>query len=208
MNFKKRIAIVESDKVYLDSYTHIVNNSERYVVVGSYLFAEDLLKEVIQKKIEIVLMSVDLLGLDGVKATEMIKEKYPHVDIIIVTSYEETDYVINSLKAGASGYIEKSSNFIEIISALDQLVKGGAPISPKIAKTVIQYFHLNINSPLSNREKEVLSLMAEGKPYTRISEVLLISPETVRTHIRNIYVKLQVSNKSEAIKIGMDNKYF
>jgi len=208
MNFKRRIAIVESDKVFLDSYTHIVNSSEKYIVVGSYLFAEDLLKEVIQKKIEIVLMSIDLLGLDGVKATEMIKEKYPHVDIIIVTSYEETDFVINSLKAGASGYIERSSNFFEIISALDQLAKGGAPISPKIAKIVIHYFHLNVNSPLSNREKEVLTQMAEGKTYTQISDVLFISPETVRTHIRNIYVKLQVSNKSEAIKIGMDNKYF
>jgi len=108
MNFKRRIAIVESDKVFLESYTHIVNDSEKYVVVGSYLFAEDLLKEVIQKKIEIVLMNIDLLGLDGIKATEMIKEKYPHVDIIIVTSYEETDFVINSLKAGASGYIGRS----------------------------------------------------------------------------------------------------
>jgi DNA-binding NarL/FixJ family response regulator len=208
MNFKRRIAIVESDKVFLDSYTHIVNNSEKYVVVGSYLFAEDLIKEVIQKKIEIILMGIDLLGLDGVKATEMIKEKYPHVDIIIVTAYEDTDFVINSLKAGASGYIEKSSNFIEIISALDQLARGGAPISPRIAKTVIHYFHLNVNSPLSNREKEVLTRMAEGKTYTQISDTLFISPETVRTHIRNIYVKLQVSNKSEAIRIGMDNKYF
>jgi DNA-binding NarL/FixJ family response regulator len=208
MNFKRRIAIVESDKVFLESYTHIVNNSEKYIVVGSYLFAEDLFKEVIQKKIEIVLMNIDLLGLDGVKATEMIKEKYPHVDIIIVTSCEETDFVINSLKAGASGYIEKSSNFMDIISALDQLAKGGAPISPKIAKIVIHYFHLNVNSPLSCREKEVLTLMAGGKTYTQISDVLFISPETVRTHIRNIYVKLQVSNKSEAIKIGLDNKYF
>ena len=208
MNFKRRIAIVESDKIFLESYTHIVNNSEKYIVVGSYLFAEDLLKEVIQKKVEIILMNIDLLGLDGVRVTEMIKEKYPHVEIIIVTSCEETDFVINSLKAGASGYIEKSSNFIEIISALDQLAKGGAPISSKIAKIVIHYFHLNANSPLSCREKEVLTLMAEGKTYTQISNVLFISPETVRTHMRNMYVKLQVSNKSEAIRIGMDNKYF
>jgi len=208
MNFKRRIAIVESDKVFLDSYTHILNSSEKYVVVGSYFFAEDLLKEVIQKKVEVVLMNIDLLGIDGVKATETIKERYPHVEVIIVTACEETDFVINSLKAGASGYIEKSSDCIGIISALDQLAKGGAPISPKIAKIVIQYFHLNVNSPLSCREKEVLTLMAEGKTYTQISGVLFISPETVRTHIRNLYAKLQVSNKSEAIKIGMDNKYF
>jgi len=208
MNFKRRIAIVESDQIFLESYTHIVNNSDKYIVVGSYLFAEDLLKEVIQKKVEIILMNIDLLGLDGVRVTEMIKEKYPHVEIIIVTACEETDFVINSLKAGASGYIEKSANFIEIISALDQLSKGGAPISPKIAKIVIHHFHLNANSPLSCREKEVLTLMAEGKTYTQISNVLFISPETVRTHMRNMYVKLQVSNKSEAIRIGMDNKYF
>ncbi len=207
MTFKKRVAIVEDDKILLESYTHIVNSSDKFVVVGSYSSAEDALTEMIRKKVEIVLMDIELPNLNGVKATEIIKEKYPHVEVVMVTIYEDNELVFDALKAGASGYITKSANYIELLTALDEIAKGGAPMSTKIAKMVIHNFHLNVNSPLTNREKEVLQLMAEGNTYTQISDVLFISRETVRTHIRNIYGKLQVNNKSEAIKIATDNKY-
>src|SRR5205807_1198061 len=97
---------------------------------------------------------------------------------------------------------------LEIINALNEIINGGAPIHPKIVKTLIRQFHVNANSPLSKREKEVLSLMSTGKSYTELAEVLFVSPKTARTHIRNIYSKLQVSSKSEAIKIALDNRYF
>jgi len=207
MNFKKRVAIVEDDKILLESYTHIVNSSDKFIVVGSYSNAEDVLNEVVRKKIEIILMDIELPDLNGVKATGIIKEKYPHIEVIIVTIYEDDELVFNALKAGASGYITKSANYLELLSALEEIGRGGAPMSTKIAKMVIQNFHLNASSPLTGREKEVLQLMAEGNTYTQISDKLFISRETVRSHIRNIYSKLQVSCKSEAIKIATHNKY-
>ncbi len=207
MNFKKRVIIIEDDKILLESYTHIVNSSDKFIVVGSYSNAEDALKEIVRKKAEIVLMDIELPNLNGVKATGIIKEKYPHIEIVMVTIYEDNELVFNALKAGASGYITKSANHIELLAALDEIAKGGAPMSTKIAKMVIHNFHINTNSPLTPREKEVLQLMAEGNTYSQISEALFISKETARSHIRNIYTKLQVSSKSEAIKIANDKKY-
>jgi DNA-binding NarL/FixJ family response regulator len=205
--FKKRVAIVENDRILLDSFTYIVNTSEKFTVVGSYDTTEELIAELPRKKVEIVLMDIELPGMDGIEATAIIKEKYPHVEVLMVTVHEDNELVFNALKAGASGYITKSANYLEILTALEEIVRGGAPMSTKIARMVIHNFHMNPNSPLTSREKEVLQLIAEGKTYTQISDVLFISRETAKTHIRNIYSKLQVSKKSDAIEIANKNRY-
>jgi DNA-binding NarL/FixJ family response regulator len=207
MTLKKRVAIVEDDKILLESYTHIVNSSDKFIVAGSYSSAEEVLSQLVRKRAEIVLMDIELPDQNGIRATEIIKEKYPHIEVVMVTIYEDNELVFNALRAGASGYITKSANYIELLTALDEIAKGGAPMSTKIAKMVIHNFHLNANSPLTGREKDVLQLMAEGNTYTQISDTLFISRETSRTHIRNIYRKLQVSSKSEALKIATINKY-
>jgi DNA-binding NarL/FixJ family response regulator len=207
ITFKKRVAIVENDKILLDSFTYIVNSSEKFTVVGSYDTTEELIAELPRKKVEIVLMDIELPGMDGIEATGIIKEKYPHVEVLMVTVHEDNELVFNALKAGASGYITKSANYLEILTALEEIVRGGAPMSTKIARMVIHNFHMNPNSPLTSREKEVLQLIAEGKTYTQISDVLFISRETAKTHIRNIYSKLQVSKKSDAIEIANKNRY-
>jgi|SRR6267154_601722 len=207
ITFKKRVAIVENDRILLDSFTYIVNSSEKFIVVGSYDSAEEVIAELARKKIEIVLMDIELPGMNGIDATEMIKEKYPHIEVLMVTVHEDNELVFNALRAGASGYITKSANYLEILSALEEIIKGGAPMSTKIARMVIHNFHMNPNSPLTSREKEVLQLIAEGKTYTQISDVLFISRETAKTHIRNIYSKLQVSKKSDAIEIANKNRY-
>jgi len=205
--FKKRVVIIEDDNVLLDSFTHIVNSGDRFVAVGSYATAEDALADIARKKAEIVLMDIELPGMNGVEATAIIKEKYPHIEVVMVTVYEDSELVFNALKAGASGYITKSSNYLELLSALDEIVKGGSPMSTKIARMVTHIFHLNPDSPLTAREKEVLKMIAEGKTYTQISDALFISRETSKTHIRNIYAKLQVNKKSEAIEIASKNRY-
>ncbi len=207
ITFKKRVAIVENDKILLDSFTYIVNSSEKFIVVGSYDSAEEVVADLARKKIEIVLMDIELPGMNGIDATEMIKEKYPHIDVLMVTVHEDNELVFNALRAGASGYITKSANYLEILSALEEIIKGGAPMSTKIARMVIHNFHMNPNSPLTSRDKEVLQLIAEGKTYTQISDVLFISRETAKTHIRNIYSKLQVNKKSDAIEIANKNRY-
>jgi DNA-binding NarL/FixJ family response regulator len=117
----------------------------------------------------------------------------------MVTVYEDNEIVFEALKAGASGYITKKSNYTQLISGLEEIVIGGAPMSGQIAKMVIENFHTNPNSPLTKREKEVLQMVASGKTFTQIAEELFIARETTKTHVRNIYSKLQVKCRAEAI---------
>ena len=197
--FKKRVMIVEDDQEIRNSFTLIVNSSQKFMVVNAYGTAEDAIANLNRDKPEIVLMDIELPGVNGIHGTKVIKDKSPHTDIIMVSVYEDSELVFEALKAGASGYITKSANYMELLSALEEIVKGGAPMSSRIARMVIDNFHVNPNSPLTKRETEILQLISEGKTYTQISEELFISKETAKTHIKNIYSKLQVNSKSEAI---------
>jgi DNA-binding NarL/FixJ family response regulator len=197
--FKKRVMIVEDDREIRDSFTLIVNSSQKFMVVSSYSNCEEAISNLNRDKPEIVLMDIELPGLNGIQGTKALKDKGSQTDIIMVSVYEDSELVFEALKAGASGYITKSANYMELLSALDEIVKGGAPMSSRIARMVIDNFHVNPNSPLTKRETEILQLISEGKTYTQISEELFISKETAKTHIKNIYSKLQVNSKSEAI---------
>jgi DNA-binding NarL/FixJ family response regulator len=197
--FKKRVMIVEDDQEIRNSFTLIVNSSQKFMVVNAYGSAEEAIANLNRDKPEIVLMDIELPGVNGIHGTKVIKDKSPHTDIIMVSVYEDSELVFEALKAGASGYITKSANYMELLSALEEIMKGGAPMSSRIARMVIDNFHVNPNSPLTKRETEILQLISEGKTYTQISEELFISKETAKTHIKNIYSKLQVNSKSEAI---------
>lgn len=197
--FKKRVMIVEDDQEIRNSFTLIVNSSQKFTVINAYGNCEDAIDNLHRDKPEIVLMDVELPGMNGIQGSKIIKDKSPHTDVVMVTVYEDSELVFEALKAGASGYITKSANYMELLAALEEIVKGGAPMSSRIARMVIDNFHVNPNSPLTKRETEILQLIAEGKTYTQISEELFISKETAKTHIKNIYAKLQVNSKSEAI---------
>jgi DNA-binding NarL/FixJ family response regulator len=184
--FKKRVLIVEDDQEIRNSFVLIVNSSQKFMVINAYGNCEDAIDNINRDKPEIILMDVELPGMNGIQGTKTIKDKSPHTEIIMVTVYEDSELVFEALKAGASGYITKSA-------------KGGAPMSSRIARMVIDNYHVNPNSPLTKRETEILQLISEGKTYTQISEELFISKETAKTHIKNIYSKLQVNSKSEAI---------
>lgn len=197
---KKRVLIVEDDKEIRNSFIVIVNSSAQFSVVNGYSSCEEAIKHLNTDKPDIVLMDIELPGgMNGIKGAKIIKDKWPAADIIMVTVYEDSDMVFEALKSGASGYITKSANYRELLIALEEISKGGAPMSSKIARLVIDNFHVNPNSPLTKRETEILQLISEGKTYTQISEQLFISKETSKTHIKNIYAKLQVNCKSEAI---------
>lgn len=204
---KKRVLIIEDDPEIRSSFAMIVDSSQKFTVVNSYGNCEDAIKHLNSDKPDIVLMDVELPGgMNGIKGTKLIKDKSPNSDIIMVTVYEDSEMVYEALKSGASGYITKSANYMELLSALEEITKGGAPMSSKIARMVIDNFHLNPNSPLTKRETEILQLISEGKTYTQISEELFISKETSKTHIKNIYSKLQVRSKSEAIAKANQDK--
>lgn len=197
--FKKRVLLVEDDTEIRNSFSLIVTSSQKFTVVGAYGSCEEAIENISRDKPEIVLMDIELTGINGIVGTKLIKDKNPHIDIIMVTVYEDSELVFEALKAGASGYITKSANYLELLTALEEIIKGGAPMSSRIARMVIDNFHVNPNSPLTKRETEILQLISEGKTYTQISEELFISKETAKTHIKNIYSKLQVNSKSEAI---------
>ncbi|HLT75726.1 MAG TPA: response regulator transcription factor [Ohtaekwangia sp.] len=197
--FKKRVLIVEDDDEIRNSFSLIVNSSQKFMVVNAYGRVEDAIENLRRDRPEIVLMDIELPGINGIQGTKVIKDKAPHTDIIMVSVYEDSELVFEALKAGASGYITKSANYLELLTALEEITRGGAPMSSKIARMVIDNFHVNPNSPLTKRETEILQLISEGKTYTQISEELFISKETAKTHIKNIYSKLQVNSKSEAI---------
>lgn len=197
--FKKRVLIVEDDQEIRNSFSLIVNSSQKFMVVNAYGNCEEAIAALNRDKPEIVLMDIELPGMNGIQGARLIKEKHPHTEVIMVTVYEDSELVFEALKAGASGYITKSANYLELLTALEEITKGGAPMSSRIARMVIDNFHVNPNSPLTKRETEILQLISEGKTYTQISEELFISKETSKTHIKNIYSKLQVNSKSEAI---------
>ena len=191
--------IVEDDQEIRNSFSLIVNSSQKFVVVGAYGDCEEAIANLNKDKPEIVLMDIELPGMNGIKGTQIIKEKAANTEVVMVTVYEDSELVFEALKAGASGYITKSANYMELLSALEEIIRGGAPMSSRIARMVIDNYHINPNSPLTKRETTILQLISEGKTYTQISEELFISKETAKTHIKNIYSKLQVNSKSEAI---------
>src|SRR5688572_30255044 len=197
--FKKRVLIVEDDAEIRNSFSLIVNSSQKFMVVNAYGNCEEAIDNINRDKPEIVLMDIELPGINGIQGTKLIKDKNPHIDIVMVTVYDDSELVFEALKAGVFRYITKSENYLEVLTALEEIMKGGAPMSSRIARMVIDNFHVNPNAPLTKRESDILQLISEGKTYTQISEELFISKETAKTHIKNIYSKLQVNSKSEAI---------
>lgn len=203
---KKRVVIVGRDKEACFSYKIIIDGTSNFRTVGAYEFGEEAMRDMPKLFPDIILMNTDLSGKNGIEITEMIKKKYPHVEILMISSYVDSGVVFAALKAGAGGYITQSSNYLHIISALEQISRGGAPMSDEIARMVISEFQSNLNSPITKREKQVLQMVSAGMTYTQISEELNISKETSKTHIRNIYTKLNVSCKSEAVSRAREDK--
>ena len=205
MAHTKNVLIIENDEEIRNNFSLIVNSSDKFRVTNAYGDSETAIGNLLRDQPDIVLMDIELPGMNGIQATKIVKDKYPQAEVVMVSVYEDSDLVFEALKAGASGYITKSANYMELLSALDEIARGGAPMSSRIARMVIDNFHVNPNSPLTKRETEILQLISEGKTYTQISEQLFISKETSKTHIKNIYSKLQVNSKSEAIaKANLD----
>ncbi len=206
LTLKKRVVIIEDESDIRDAYKIIINGSKNYDVVGTYNSVEACLKEVHKILPDIVIMDIGLPGVNGVEGTFQLKKILPYIEVVIITVYEDNNFVFESLKNGASGYISKSSNYMELLNALDEIGKGGAPMSSRIARMVVKEFHATGNNLLTRRETEVLQLIASGKSYTQIGDELIISKETVKVHTRNIYRKLQATKKSEAVSIGFEKK--
>lgn len=202
IDFRTRIVIIEDNEAVKDGYALILNSHKDYHVVNTYTTAEDAIKNLRRDYPDIIFTDLDLPGMNGIQGIGKIRKMDPKVQIIVITVFEDSNMVFDALCAGATGYITKSSNHIELLEAVEQITNNGAPMSPKIAKMVVSSFQRSPNSPLSARETEILSLLATGKTYKIAADELHIGMETVKSHVKNIYSKLHASSKSEAIEIA------
>lgn len=203
---KYRITVVEDNEQIRDAFSMLLNFRDSFEVVNSYSNCEDALEALYEDKPDVVLMDIDLPGMSGIEGTRKIKKILPEAHIIIITVFENGKTVFDALCAGASGYLTKSSDKEKLLGAIDEVIGGGAPMSTKIARMVVQSFQKNMDSPLTERETEILSQISEGKSYTTIADTLFISKETVKYHIKNIYIKLQVNNKADALKRANEDR--
>lgn len=206
-----KILLIEDHPVFRESLVYLLNSNEQFVCTA-YARAEEAFKNINEDQPEIVIMDINLPGMSGIQCTQMIKEKYPSIQIMMCTVYEDDSKIFEALKAGASGYLLKRAAIDEIFDSIMSLHDGGSPMSPMIARKVVASFqkqHLSNQSDgvISEREQEILDLMSEGLRSKEIAAKLFISTNTVRTHVRNIYEKLHVSSKIEALNKVSKNAY-
>lgn len=203
----KNIVIIEDESEIRNFFQLSINQESKLKVVNAYDNCEEAIANVTKDKPDLVLMDIKLPGINGIQGTQKIKSIYPNTEVIIITAFDDSDLVFEALKSGASGYLTKNITPEKLVAAIHESINGGSPMSTNIARLVVSSFRRTHDSPLSPRESEILTLIAEGKTYKSTSEKLFISKETVKFHLKNIYLKLQVNSKTEAIKIANDHKY-
>lgn len=193
------VSIVEDDRDISSSLAKLINNTNAFTCIHQYHDCQTGVEGIVNDPPDIVLMDIGLPDRSGIEAIGQIRAKLPELNIIVLTAHENDDYVFNALCAGASGYIIKEASMERIIGAMKEVLDGGAPMSTQIARMVVQSFQRKTTTLISEREKEVLNELCQGKSYKMIADTLFISEETVRRHLKNIYRKLHVGSKSEAV---------
>lgn len=206
-DFDIHVCIIEDDETIREGYVYLINDTSGYKVVGSYSSYENAAKKIAKDNPDVILLDVELPGLSGIDAIPKIKKIVPEAHILILTVYEQDILIFRALGNGAAGYLTKNTPHEKIINSIREVMAGGGPMSANIARMVIQSFQRNEESPLTRRETEILEQIATGKSRKRIAEELFIDLETVKSHIKNIYSKLNVHSKADAIKTARDNKY-
>jgi DNA-binding NarL/FixJ family response regulator len=198
------IAIVEDLDVVRNGLKDFISLSTDFLVLGSFKTGEEALQKLPEIKPDIVIMDINLPGMNGIECIRQLKDKSPGTQFMMFTVYENDDKVFEALKAGASGYLLKNTGLLHIAESIKELHEGGSPMSANIARKMVNLFRdKDKKNPfldlLSNREKEILQLLAKGLLYKEIAEQLGITTGTVRIHIHKIYEKLHVQNRTEAI---------
>lgn len=198
------VSIVEDNDQLRNTLARIINRSEGFRCASQHASAEDALKELPQIAPDVVLMDINLPGMNGVECVRRLKPLLPKTQIVMLTVYEDTENIFNALAAGATGYLLKRTSKNELLDAIREVHAGGSPMTAHIARKVVQSFQrpaptTQTTENLSEREREVLELLSQGFLYKEIADKLGISYETVHTYIRRIYEKLQVRTRTEAV---------
>jgi DNA-binding NarL/FixJ family response regulator len=197
------VAIVEDDAGIRDALIRILGRSRDFRCLGWYATGEDALRELPGTKPDVILMDINLPGMSGVECVRRLKAQEPFLHIVMLTVYEDAERIFESLTAGATGYLLKRTPPAELLEAIRDVHSGGAPMSSQIARKVVQSFHAappaSETAELSPREQEILGWLAQGFLIKEVADRLGIGFDTVRTHIRRIYEKLQVHSRAQAV---------
>jgi len=200
---KISVAIIEDEKTIRENIHSLIKNSEGFSCDLVFSNAEDAIRELPKHEIDVVLTDINLPGKSGIECVSQLKQLCKKTQFLMCTSFEDTDSVFNALKAGAIGYLVKTIQPSKLLDSITEAYNGGSPMSSHIARKVVMSFNgIDQNTELqklSNREKEILAHLSKGLRYKEIADLLFVSNETIRTHIRNIYEKLQVNSRTEAI---------
>ena len=202
-----RVSIVEDLAEIREGLVDLVTSDRELLMVGSFEDAESAVQKLPDLQADIVVMDINLPGMSGIDCIKMIKEKCPGTQFMMFTVYENDDKVLQAMQAGATGYLLKRTKPEQILDSIKELNQGGSPMSSNIARKLLNIFlhekKVAKKEVLSDRENEVLQLLADGLLYKEIADRLYIGHGTVRQHLHNIYEKLHVHNRTEAV-----NKYF
>lgn len=198
------VAIVEDDEGIRESLRILIDGAEGFDCSGAYSSAEEALENIPALKPSVVLMDINLPKMSGIECIILLKNEHPEIQFVMLTVYDDSERIFKSLRAGASGYLLKRTKPGKLLEALEEVHGGGSPMSAEIARKVVQSFQEMGPSQietenLTKREEEILSLLSKGYKYKEIAESLFISKETVRSHLRNIYEKLHVRSRTEAV---------
>lgn len=201
------IVIVEDDLEVLNGLKQVLGQSEDLEIIDTFSTAELFIENLDSVEPDIVLMDIGLPKMSGIECVEKVKQLKPDMQFLMCTNYDDDQKVFEALRAGANGYVLKNADLQSIIQSISEVYRGGSPMSRSIARKVIESFHSpaikETRYNISKRESEILSYLSKGYRYKEIAAKLFISTETVRTHIRNIYSKLQVQSRTDAL-----NKYY
>ena len=200
-----KISIVEDQPEMRESLVAWLGDAPGLRCVGAHATGEEALKKIPQENPDVVLMDINLTGMNGIQCVARLKESLPKTQVLMLTTYDEGDMIFDSLRAGANGYLLKNMPQAELVEAVQQVHSGGAPMSLQIARKVINHFHRG-NQPnpeleqLTGRELEILKLLAKGYMYKEIADQLSITMSTVRSHVCAVYDKLHVHSRSQAAR--------
>ena len=199
-----KVAIVDDDEGIRTSLAALIRRAPNFKLTGDYPDAETALKEIPRRPPDVVLMDINLPGMNGVECVRQLKAAVPALQVLMLTVYEDSESLFNSLKAGASGYLLKRTASARLLEAIRDVYDGGSPMTPQLARRVVQFFTKpdaedSSMAKLTPGEKEFLDQLAKGYAYKEIADRMTISIDTVRSYVRTVYEKLHVHSRTEAV---------
>lgn len=208
MNQVIKVGIIEDNEYMREGWETFIEHEEDLSVIGSFGSCEEAFESDAINRVDLMIMDIGLPGMTGIEGVEYMREHHPDVNIIMATIHDDDDHIFDALKAGAVGYLMKKVTPDEMVEAIRNAYEGGSPITPNIARKIISTFQqaADMEEELTERETQILKQLSTGRSYAAIGKEIYLSVDGVRHHIRNIYQKLEVHSRSEAIAKGINKK--